>query len=923
MKKHFSYIASSHQSLLFVTILTMAIIPIFVLPAFASAAPKGQQSSATLRLEQFSSETGALPCDETSTIIRDREGAIWIGTRLGVNRYDGHQLTTFKNDIKRPHLFTSADIKSLADDGKGHLWLGTFSGLNRMDKRTGAVRQFHFDRYGGSDYIKSVFCNGNDVWVGNDNGLYLYDQNRKRFRKLRGREVPTAGVETIVMDSHGYIWVGTTGKGLFRYHTSSRQWTRMPKINSLNSAKTVAEDKQGNLWIGSYGCGLQLIKHPRGEKHEISITTFDKSNSLITCDYINALALRHEDQSLWIGTNDGLTVRRSNGRMSDIPDNKNDKWKYMSRGVNSIIAGSDGQMWMCVNNGGVVTAGTKRCAFSTFYMTPPLLPDRNDIVNCIVAEDKGNSLWMGLNNCGIATRALHSGKTMVKKLLPTAKDNSAQSEVNSVTITRHGILTVGTRKNGMLMYKDGVLTKQFYMGNSKWLKDNCVYGCVELDDGSIIAGTWKGLCRLRSNGKGMDISHIGKTDISKLHILNILRTGKNDYWLALIFGIVHITGDINHPEGMKATVYSHEGKQGCASPRDANRTVTATDDKRHYHLGGIFKMVRDRNGRIWACTSEPGLLQYDMNRDAFVSVSRKYGIRGDNVHSMEEDRMGDLWMSTNYGIARLRISDDGRHSQLDLFSTTDGLPESYYGNAVSCKTGDGRICFANNNSVTVFDPAELANQKAVGNGMTDGEQLSTHNADSTPWTNGQRMVVIAIIIILIVIIAYFAYNTFIRRTKQNGETNTLQQEAPDGNAKGRYVVELPDIHLTDTDKEFIRKCTEVVQQHLSNSEFDQQMLMREMGTSHATLYRKMKALTGMDATAFIRNMRLKTACAIMDKNQEIRVSDLAYYVGYGNPKYFATCFKNEFGMSPSEYMEKKKSEKTSIDGKEQSSTDNT
>ena len=67
----------------------------------------------------------------------------------------------------------------------------------------------------------------------------------------------------------------------------------------------------------------------------------------------------------------------------------------------------------------------------------------------------------------------------------------------------------------------------------------------------------------------------------------------------------------------------------------------------------------------------------------------------------------------------------------------------------------------------------------------------------------------------------------------------------------------------------------------------------------------MKSLTGLNTSAFIRNIRLKAACQIMEeKSGSIRVSELAYVVGFNDPKYFSSCFKKEFGMLPTEYMER-------------------
>lgn len=891
------------------TLFLMVCTLLWMLPASILAKDIGTKEPMTIRFKQFSSRTGSLPCDETSVMMQDGNGIIWIGTRLGLNRYDGFTLKTYKNDIQHPLLFTSANIISMADDGNGYLWLGTFCGVNRMDKATGAVRQFHFDRNGGSDFINSIFCNGHDVWIGNDNGLYLYDGHRKRFRLLKGKNVPTSGIKTIYQDRHGFIWVGTREKGLFRYQVGNRQWVHLSPINKLNSAKTITEDDQGNLWVGSYGCGLVMIQHPYGDSHLISVKPISAGNS---ANFINTLAENHTDHSLWIGTTEGLTIRHSDGKISNYPDadNNHDEWNFLNRGVNCIITDKEGQMWMCVDKGGVVTADVSRHLFSTVQLLPPLLPVRTDIINGIVADNKNHCVWMGLNYSGIAMQITTSGHTVLTYPSHAVNGITEQSEVNNLFVTKKGTLLAGTRKNGILIYQNGQLQKGYDKSNCHWLKDNCVYGFADIGGERLLAGTWCGLCLIHADGSGQNISHIGRTDISKLHILNITCTGTNDYWLALIFGIVHATGDISHPEKMKATVYTHEGKKGIINPPDANKTVSDASDKKHYHLGGIFKILKDRRGYIWACTSEPGLLQYDCAKDAFMSVSHQYGIRGDNVHSMEEDKSGDLWMSTNYGIARLHIPDHHQKASLKMFTIADGLPDNYYGNAVSCSLGDGRICFANNNSITIFNPQEIATQhdsKKMGDNGMNYQKQKEYAKQNKHGINGWG-VTICLFIVIAVVYAY--HRKQIIKVQKIKDMDTKPSEtADDSHNKHQYIVKLPDIELTDNDRVFIQKCTEAVQQHLADSDFDQQQLMTEVGTSHATLYRKLKTLTGMDATAFIRSMRLKTACSIMEKNPDIRISDLAYNVGFSNPKYFATCFKNEFGLSPSEYIEKNKIKK--------------
>lgn len=134
-----------------------------------------------------------------------------------------------------------------------------------------------------------------------------------------------------------------------------------------------------------------------------------------------------------------------------------------------------------------------------------------------------------------------------------------------------------------------------------------------------------------------------------------------------------------------------------------------------------------------------------------------------------------------------------------------------------------------------------------------------------------------------------------------------QRERISGDFKKQLALEINDLNYTSLDENFLQQAIDCVNRHLSDPNFDQQAFLEEMGTSKSTLYRKLKSLTGLNSSAFIRNIRLKAACRIMEeKKQHIRVSELAYAVGFNDPKYFSVCFKKEFGMQPTEYLEREK-----------------
>ncbi|MFV0589739.1 response regulator, partial [Bacteroides reticulotermitis] len=121
--------------------------------------------------------------------------------------------------------------------------------------------------------------------------------------------------------------------------------------------------------------------------------------------------------------------------------------------------------------------------------------------------------------------------------------------------------------------------------------------------------------------------------------------------------------------------------------------------------------------------------------------------------------------------------------------------------------------------------------------------------------------------------------------------------------KNQLVFEVKDLNYTTLDEDFMQRAIDCVNKHLDDPDFDQSQLLKEMHTTKSTFSRKLKSLTGLSYISFIRNIRMKAACHIMEEKKCVRISELAYSVGYNDPKYFSSCFKKEFGMVPTEYIE--------------------
>lgn len=105
------------------------------------------------------------------------------------------------------------------------------------------------------------------------------------------------------------------------------------------------------------------------------------------------------------------------------------------------------------------------------------------------------------------------------------------------------------------------------------------------------------------------------------------------------------------------------------------------------------------------------------------------------------------------------------------------------------------------------------------------------------------------------------------------------------------------------DQEYLQRAIRCINEHISDSDYDRDSFAADMSNSVSTLYNKIRAITGKNVTTFVRDIRIKTACKLAKEDPSLRVSDIAYRVGFKDPKYFATSFKRVMGMQPKEYFD--------------------
>ena len=126
--------------------------------------------------------------------------------------------------------------------------------------------------------------------------------------------------------------------------------------------------------------------------------------------------------------------------------------------------------------------------------------------------------------------------------------------------------------------------------------------------------------------------------------------------------------------------------------------------------------------------------------------------------------------------------------------------------------------------------------------------------------------------------------------------------------RSRQFLHAPDtdcdvLPYQNRDKTFLENMVKTVESHFTDSDFNLDCLAAEAKLSKSTMNRKLKAMTGLTPMEFVKNIRLRSACRLL-RQADMTVSEVAYAVGCNDPKYFAKCFKEEYGQTPSQFQDR-------------------
>lgn len=617
-----------------------------------------------------------IPYNALLCLHQDPLGFVWIGTENGLYRYDGFHAKRFASNLLRPNLLTSNNVSCLCDDGKSTLWIGTNQGITAMDLRTGLCRHYHLTDFDNSDAVSTLFhSRSGDIWAGTEGGLYKYDARQDRFvlycNQRGNAKIPHCSVTAIIEDNKGCLWVGTWDRGLYRLHERTGRWYEMPRFCDNNSALHIyADNARGRLFVGTWGKGLYIISNPydTGKPLRFTALTQAGTNGALASDYIWEINAPAQGDRIWIGTSKGLSCEQ-HGEVSALPRQMEPEPGFFRRGAGGLLPMKDGSLWLYGRGIAVISHARKR--FGAFSIPAPY--GQSDYISG-VAFGPDERLWIGLHDGGI----IYQDTTWKWQHITT------RSQVYCFNFQDDGSVLAGTEQEGILIIRGGKITGQLNTSNSHWLKDNCVYSLLTTAEGSLLVGTWRGLCMIDEHGKGSYVTAPRIKALNDMKVKTIMRGTDGSYWMGTrTGGIVRLQGSLSRLSSLSLRIYD---------------TLNGST----YHFKDIYKILSDTKGNVWACSREAGLLRYDPQNDAFVGMNTTLGIPDEEVFSIEESLDHHLWVSSRNSLICFKSDNNGKVSSLRVFSRSEALGGEMFGHGRSTVSLRGRLCFGGSARYAVF-----------------------------------------------------------------------------------------------------------------------------------------------------------------------------------------------------------------------------
>lgn len=643
-----------------------------------------------------------------------------------------------------------------------------------------------------------------------------------------------------------------------------------------NNIVALAEDKSGIVWIGTSGGGLQSLNPRTGEFNTYNTTTSDLAFNTVSSLYIT------RDNSLMIGTSRGLSVMElSTKKIISLTGTKSGKTRFSNQNINQVYEDTRGLIWIATREGLNI--------YNPKIDELTILAEKNGLSNLLtvgIVEDDNSNMW------------ITSAKGLTH-IIPMLDSKTGMYDFRcNIYDERDGLQSSGFNQRSVKKLSSGEIVIGGVYGINRFFSDKIKYN-------EVLPNVF--FTHFLLFNKEVEVGEVYGDKVILDKALNFVDQVELDYKQNM-FCVQFASDNYIIPEKVEYA-YKLEGFSD-------EWITTKTGEAVYTNLfpGTYLLRVKAINSdgfsgneeaslkivvtppfwlSTWACILYVILFVGIM----LLMCSKMCGGKRKSGQSEEQSEIGE---------------DESDEESEELEQPGSYKPEE----KVTSEEESGAVLLAHDESISsevvdevvskAVEEEEVVEIKTIESVLEGKKEIDTVSTIKT-----QR----ARVIQLIEDENSDEYTTYIVPEDELPEVIiTAGSKKVDGiippaisEMIGAKKAVSHSGNDESVDEKLLGAAMKYVESNISRSDLSVEELSRELGMSRVNLYKRLVAMTGKTPIEFIRVIRLKHAAKLL-RETRMNISEVAYQVGFNNPKYFTKYFKEEFGMLPSVYQEKEKQE---------------
>lgn len=844
---------------------------------------------------------------------RDAIGRIWIINDLQISLVSFTSQGEIDKIYNYPHPWRMLDIAICDVEGNGKPWLGIDGGLYRLVEKDGKLVREEISallKPLQGHYITDILRRHNEVWITTNMGLYRFDPYQQKLFEYHHSIAPGAlshvFLSSLAVTADNRLLVGSLGGvNIYDDQTDSfTAWTTESSIPLKSDFVHCIREYQGQIWIGTESGGIVCLS-PRRLLLRNSVHTADTRS--LSPNAVNAMYVEPNGQ-LWVGTVEGGLNLREPGSLSYIHyTTSNSGLSHNS--VSALAADKYGKLWIGTWGGGLCVTNRQGSHQVSRLELPGDYPWLTNFVGALAIDSINDGLWIG-SNAGLFYYDFK-----------TRQIEEPFEGCRSVT----GCI-------GAIVDRDGFL----WMGCMQGLR------VVDLNSGR------NGHRPFKTEGITHKLDEQNSRIVDK--ISSFYQTKDGTLWLGSNgYGLYRLVKDAKDPRGHFEALTTEDGLafggvKGIVEDLNGHLWVTTQnglsvyDPKTHifsnyFENEGLINQhfywnsaMRDDSGVIYL-GSEGGLIE----------------VLGENTESKPKGKL----VFTHLMVDNQDVMPDGEYlsedisiaSSIQLRASNRSFSISFsaldYGNEEQTMFNYRMKGLEDEwNTLMLGEHSVRYNALPAGRYVFEVRYLSAASTDHFETASIEVVVKPAfwnswwfrlLLILLVVVLVIYGYNRRVAELKRREAEQLLNpirevlEESEDPRKlqvrirtildnQERYMksvsksVEADLEEVQKNTKPFMERVMEIMEKNYMDSEFGVQEFCDALGMSRSVASKHLNAEAGVPVGQFIRNYRLNMAKEMLSsKTGNRNITEIAYAVGFNDPKYFTRCFTKQFGMNPSSW----------------------